>query len=199
MYFTRIYKMIQEIWEILKVYFYKIYGYELSTNQNFTFYDFTFLLKWNFIKKKKKKKILDALRIKSLCFVFGEIQLEHRIIHFEILFLENREIFSTILKWKIIVSSSKKNLENIKKEKKISRSVPFSSFYTWFPLSIYTGHQCQTIRHRVSRMCTYQFVRHQQTHELVTVDQTRIGAGKVAYILQRYLSMIGEGITLSIH
>lgn len=28
--------MIQEIWEILKAYFYKIYGYELSTNQNFT-------------------------------------------------------------------------------------------------------------------------------------------------------------------
>lgn len=50
---------------ILKAYFYRIYGYELSTNQNFTI--LRFFAQMRFCKKKRKKKILDALRIKSLC------------------------------------------------------------------------------------------------------------------------------------
>lgn len=46
-----------------------------------------------FYIKKKKKKDLGCTPYK-IFVLFGEIQLEHRIIQFEILFLENREIFS---------------------------------------------------------------------------------------------------------
>ena len=46
-----------------------------------------------FYIKKKKKKDLGCSPYK-IFVLFGEIQLEHRIIQFEILFLENREIFS---------------------------------------------------------------------------------------------------------